>query len=122
MQFFQVNNMHLCDHQVTWQEDISECQTATLPKEIVFYFKADLHFILLAPQIHTGGRTGCVPLAFRDYGEIKKKWTKLREKANIGTEETWIKQHVWGKQGVGRNKEGEKKGESPQHVQGKPDS
>lgn len=55
------------------QQDISEWQTAMLLNEITFSFKANL---LLAPQVHTGGRTDRVPLAFADYGEIKKQVNK----------------------------------------------
>lgn len=59
------------------QEDISEWQTAMLLNEITFSFKANLYCILLAPQVHTEGRTDCVPLAFADYEEIKKQVNKM---------------------------------------------
>lgn len=39
--------------------------------------------MLLAPQVHTGGRTGCVPLAFPDYGEIKKQVNKMKRTEEI---------------------------------------
>lgn len=60
------------------QEDFSECQTAMLHNEIIFSFKANLHFMLLSPQVRTGGRTGCVPLAFPKSEEIKKQVIKKK--------------------------------------------
>lgn len=75
----------ISDHQGMLQEDISECQPAMLLNEIIFSFKANLHFMLLAPQVHTGGRTGCAPLAFPDYREIKGQVNKIKrtEEGNI---------------------------------------
>lgn len=105
----------LWDHQDVLQEDISEWQTAMLLNEITFSFKANLHCILLAPQVHTGGRNDCVPLAFPDYGGIKKQVNKMKrtEDGNVGNKTpSWIGEGMYHeKQEEGRNKEGEKAGE-----------
>lgn len=96
------------------QEDISEWQTAMLLNEITFSFKANLHCILLAPQVHTGGRNYCVLLAFPDYGVIKKQANKMKrtEDGNGNKKPPWIGDNMYHeKQGDRRNKEGEKAGE-----------
>lgn len=70
--------------------------------------------MLLAPQVHTGGRTGCAPSAFPDYREIKKQVNKMKrtDKGNIDNKKTWIGDSTCqGKQGEGRNEGGEKEGE-----------
>lgn len=36
--------------------------------------------MLLAPQVPSGGRTGCVPLAFADYKEIEKQANKINRR------------------------------------------
>lgn len=48
--------------------------------------------MLLVPQVHSGGRTSCVPLVSPDHSEIKKQVNKMKrtEEGNTDNRKTWI--------------------------------